>query len=184
MLACFHILAEILSGGEVDFNLRPYSMGIFRDIVRRSKKQDKSFELGIRLTDKDDEIEITFGFVEKWGGVEPVVESVSIKFSDGESVLISKRKIGARFEPKAIDEGKNQLHIDVDSNRLNGDDPFFPLIYFANKRMEGKSDHNRAFARFLRGQIEKGISFLNHGKRADRYCIQHITCPFKAATEL
>ena len=163
MLACFHILAEILSGGEVDFNLRPYSMGIFRDIVRRSKKQDKSFELGIRLTDKDDEIEITFGFVEKWGGVEPVVESVSIKFSDGEIVLIAREKIGGRFEPKAIDEGKNQFHIDVDSNRLNGDDPFFPLIYFANKRMEGKSDHNRAFSRFLRGKIEKGISFLNPG---------------------
>lgn len=163
MLACFHILAEILSGGEVDFNLRPYSLGIFRDIVRRSKKQDKSFELGIRLTDKDDEVEITFGFVEKSGGVEPVVESVSIKFSDGEIVLIAREKIEGRFEPKAIDEGKNQFHIDVDSNRLNGDDPFFPLIYFANKRMEGKSDHNGAFSRFLRGKIEKGISFLNPG---------------------
>lgn len=163
MLACFHILAEYLSGGEVDFNLRPYSMGIFGDIVRRSRKQDKSFELGILLTNKDDEVEITFGFVEKSGGVEPVVQSVSIKFSDGEIVLIAKERIGGRFEPKAIDEGKNHFHIDVDSNRLNGDDPFFPLNYFANKRMEGKSDHNRALSRFLGGKIEKGISFLNPG---------------------
>lgn len=163
MLACFHVLAEFLNGGEVDFNLRPFSMGIFRDIVRRSKKQDKSFELGILLTDKDDEVQITFVFVEKSGGVEPVVQSVAIKFSDGEIVLIARERIEGRFEPKAINEGKNHFHIDVDSNRLNGDDLFLPLIYFANKRMEGKSDHNRAFSRFLRGKIEKGISFLNPG---------------------
>ncbi|MCY3900930.1 MAG: AAA family ATPase [Caldilineaceae bacterium] len=163
MLACFHILAEFLSGGEVDFNLRPYSMGIFRDIIRRSKKQDKSFALGIRLTDKDDEVDITFGFAEKSGGVEPVVQSMSIKFSDGEIVLIARDRTGGRFEPKAIDEGKNQFHIEVDSSRLNGGDPFFPLIYFANNSMDGKSDHNSAFSRFIRGKIEKGISFLNPG---------------------
>ena len=163
MLACFHILAEYLLGGEVNFNRYPYSMGIFRDIVRRSKRQNKSFAIGIGLKEKNDEVKITFSFVEKFGGVEPVVESMSIKFSDGKIVLIAREKIGGRFEPEAIDEGKNEFHIAVDSDRLNADDPFFPLIYFANKRMDGKSDHNRAFSRYLRGKIEKGISFLNSG---------------------
>lgn len=161
MLACFHILAKCLTEGEVDFNLHPYSMGVFRDIVRRSMKQDKSFAIGIGLEDKDDEVEIQLKFVEKPGGVEPVVESMSVKFSDGEIVLIARDRIGGRFEPVAIDESKNHFHIAVDTNRLNGDDPFFPLIYFANKRMDNKPEHQSAFSSYLRGKIEKGISFLN-----------------------
>ena len=38
-LACFQTLVNYLVGGEVDFNQSPYSMGIFRDIVRNSKKK-------------------------------------------------------------------------------------------------------------------------------------------------
>ena len=33
-LACFHVLANFLRNREVDFNSHPYSMGIFKDIVR------------------------------------------------------------------------------------------------------------------------------------------------------
>ena len=45
-LACFHILADYLHGGGMDFNLHPYAMGTFRDIVRNSKKREKKFSLG------------------------------------------------------------------------------------------------------------------------------------------
>lgn len=163
MLACFHILANYLSRGEVDFNIFPYSMGIFKDIVRKSTKQDKSFAIGIGLKDKADEIEITLKFGEKRGGVEPVVDSVSIKFSDGEIVLIARDGIGWRFEPETLNEGKNHFRLAVDTDRLNGGDPFFPLIYFSTKRMDDKSEHQRTFSRYLREKIDQGISFLNPG---------------------
>lgn len=163
MLACFHILANYLSRGEVDFNIFPYSMGIFKDIVRKSTKQDKSFAIGIGLKDKADEVEITLKFGEKRGGVEPVVDSMSIKFSDGEIVLIARDGIGWRFEPETSNEGKNHFRLAVDTDRLNGDDPFFPLIYFSTKRMDDKSEHQRTFSRYLREKIDQGISFLNPG---------------------
>ena len=40
-LSCFHVLANYLSGGEVDFNQSPYLMGTFKDILRNSKKKNK-----------------------------------------------------------------------------------------------------------------------------------------------
>ena len=40
-LACFQVLANYLSEGEIDFNSKPYSMGIFRDIVRNSRKAER-----------------------------------------------------------------------------------------------------------------------------------------------
>ena len=162
-LACFQVLAGYLSEGEVDFNSYPYSMGIFRDIVRRSMKQEKSFTLGFGLKDKDEEVELSVKFIEKKEGFEPTVESLSIKFSDGEIVLESRDNIGWRFEPTILDEGRNQYHLAVDTDRLNSDDPFFPLIYFVNKRMDDKSEHQRALSRYLKAKIEKGIGFLHPG---------------------
>ena len=38
-LACFHVLVDYLRNRGVDFNLHPYSMGTFKDIVRNSTKK-------------------------------------------------------------------------------------------------------------------------------------------------
>ncbi len=162
-LACFQALADYLSGKGVDFNSNPYSMGIFRDIVRRSRKPEKNFCLGFNFEDKDELVEFTVRYIEKSGGLEPSVESMSIKFSDGEIVLKSRDNIKWRFEPTILDEKRNQYHLDVGTERLNSDDPFFPLIYFINKRLDEKSEHQRAFSRYLRDKLEKGNGFLSPG---------------------
>ena len=42
-LACFHILADYLRNSRLDFNADPYSMGIFKDIVRNSRPKAEDF---------------------------------------------------------------------------------------------------------------------------------------------
>ena len=48
-LACFHMLANYLQGNGVDFNVDPYSMGTFKDIVRNNKKKEKTLNLDLPL---------------------------------------------------------------------------------------------------------------------------------------
>lgn len=64
-LACFHIFANFLRGRGVDFNQPPYSMGIFKDIVRNSKEKEKKFKLGFVSKCNNEDIETTIELVEK-----------------------------------------------------------------------------------------------------------------------
>jgi hypothetical protein len=71
----------------MDPNLVPYSMGVFRDIVRNSRKTEKAFKLGFAFGGKNEDVECTVEFFEKKGGFEPAVKSITVKFTDGEMVL-------------------------------------------------------------------------------------------------
>ena len=61
-LACFQVLVNYLVGGGIDFNQSPYSMGIFKDIVRNSKKKEKTFKLGFTFKGKNENIGCTVEF--------------------------------------------------------------------------------------------------------------------------
>ena len=84
-LACFHILADYLRGGGMDFNLHPYAMGTFRDIVRNSKKREKKIQLGFTYKHGNEDIRTTVKLVEKKEGIEPVVSSITMKFNNNEA---------------------------------------------------------------------------------------------------
>ena len=86
-LACFQVLANYLRGESIHFNSDPYSMGVFRDIVRNSKKKEKAFELGFTFGGENEDLDFIVEFAEKKGGFEPIVKSITIKFIDGEMVL-------------------------------------------------------------------------------------------------
>ncbi|MDE0315987.1 MAG: AAA family ATPase [Candidatus Poribacteria bacterium] len=64
-LACFQMLSDYLQGEGIDFNLSPYSIGIFKDIVRNSKEKEKNFKLGFASKYNNEDIEITIELVEK-----------------------------------------------------------------------------------------------------------------------
>ena len=110
-LACFQVLADYLIDGGIDFNSPPYSMGIFRDIVRNSRKTEKVFTLGATNGD----VEYTVEFAEKKGGVEPVVKSITVKFTGGEVVIRASDTVGDRMRLTSCDKEQNQYHIDVSS---------------------------------------------------------------------
>ena len=111
-LGCFQVLANYLIRREVDFNSPPYSMGIFRDIVRNSRKTEKAFTLGFTLRGENENVGCTVEFVEKQGGVEPAVKSITMKFTDGEVVFKTGDKPKRDARLVSFDEKQNQYRID------------------------------------------------------------------------
>ena len=110
-LACFHVLANYLQRGGVDFNSHPYSMGTFKDIVRNSRKKEKAFKLGIAYEHADETVEWTVEFIQKNERIEPAVNSIAIKFTDGEIVFEIEDKHGKHPCLTAFDEKRNQYRI-------------------------------------------------------------------------
>ena len=111
-LGCFEVLVNYLTKGEVNFNSVPYSMGIFKDIVRNSRTKEKAFKLGVTLRGENEDVEWTVEFVEKKSGVEPVVKSVTMKFTDGEVVFKTGDKPEGDVRLVAFNEKQNQYQID------------------------------------------------------------------------
>ena len=126
-LACFHVLARYLQEREVDFNSHPYSMGTFKDIVRNSRKKEKTFKLGFTFKDRDEDVKWTVELVEKKGGFEPAVSSVTLKFTDGEIVLkvVDSSIVDSRLT--SFNKERNQYQITCEPNRLES---FFSHISF------------------------------------------------------
>ena len=124
-LACFHVLANFLRGDGVDFNADPYSMGIFKDIVRNNKKTEKNFKLGFTAKYNNEYIEETIEFVEKKVGVEPVVNSITMKLADGEIIVQSEDEMGRELRLDSFDEEQNRYRIACDTDRLNEYSIFF-----------------------------------------------------------
>ena len=112
-LACFQVLANYLKNGEVDFNAAPYSMGIFRDIVRNSRKKDKVFKLSFIFTGDREDVEYTVECVQKKDGFEPAIESVTIKFTDGEIVFKTEDRVERGMRLASFDEDRNQYYVNV-----------------------------------------------------------------------
>ena len=110
-LACFHVLANYLRRLEVDFNSHPYSMGTFKDIVRNSRKKEKAFKLGIAYEHADETVEWIVEFVQKKERIEPIVNSIAVKFTDGEIVFEIEDKHGKHPCLTAFDEKRNQYRI-------------------------------------------------------------------------
>ena len=120
-LACFQVLANYLNNIEIDFNAEPYSMGIFRDIVRNSRKKDKAFKLGFTFTGDSEDVEYTVECVQKTDGLEPAIKSETIKFIDGEIVFKYEDEVTGGMRLADFDEKQNQYRIDVANA--------FPLVF-------------------------------------------------------
>ncbi len=148
-LACFQVLANYLKNGEVNFDADPYSMGIFRDIVRNSRKKDKSFKLGFTFEGAPEDIEYTVEFVQKKDGLEPDVKSITIKFTDGELVCNIENEATRRsFRLTSFDQKRNQYHINCSADFLYRF-PFssFRLYSFALREEQSKGEN--ALANYL-----------------------------------
>ena len=163
-LACFQVLVNYLLGGEIDFNQSPYSMGIFKDIVRNSKKKEKTFKLGFAFRGESEDVECIIEFFEKKGGIEPTVKAIIIKFIDGEMVLrrtddTARWGIGTpvtssskgqstrattwievpRMHLTSFDEEQNRYYVDVASNFLDRTPFPFLFDYKIEEQPEGEN---------------------------------------------
>ena len=151
-LACFQVLANCLRDGEVDFNSQPYSMGIFRDIVRNSRKKEKAFKLGFTFEGNPEDIEYTVEFVQKKDGLEPTIESVTIKFTDGEIVCnIEDALTRKRFHLVSFNKEQNQYRIECaeDAADFLYRFPLSPFRFYGFAFREGQSEGENALSNYL-----------------------------------
>ncbi len=164
-LACYQILADFTAHfgrrSGLDFNVEPYRMGAFADIVRRARPSKENFQIGFGLQGETERetAEYLVTLVEKERGSEPVVREQNLVFPDGELVFREK-KIGA--SDKRVDSG-HDLQI-ADIVRENGkkkfivDSPYqgplffsfiYPLLYLlGDKGQENLSPEEKELLRF------------------------------------
>ena len=155
-LACFQVLANYLSEGEIDFNSKPYSMGIFRDIVRNSRKAERAFKLGFtfRWSGKTGPVEHTVEFVEKEESIEPTVRSVMLKFTDDEKFTDDGIVLSADYAGKGgtpftyCDKEQNRYRIGVNPVILDSNSPYSLLNRFRHRGERG-SEEEIALANYL-----------------------------------
>lgn len=137
-LACFHVLADFFTHSWVDFNRMPYKMGIFRDIVRNSRKLEKTFKLGFNLrhdnVSENEEFECVVEFVQKKEGFEPAIKSVTMKFTDGKIVFNAEDGAEKGIRLTHVDKEKNHFHLACGTDFKNDFWPFYVL----HLRSEGK----------------------------------------------
>ena len=124
-------------------------MGIFKDIVRNSKPKAKTFKLGFTA----DSVEWIVEFGEKTDGIEPIVNSVKLKFSDGEIIF----KIGENTTERpalliSFDKKHNYYEINCDPDLLDML-PAYTLFRFLqsefNHFLEGDAEGKTALASYI-----------------------------------
>ena len=161
-LACFQVLANYINDGEVDFNADPYSMGIFQDIVRNSRKKDKVFKLGFTFDRDREDVEYTVEFVKKKDGFEPTVKLIRIKFTDGEITCKSEDTMEGSMRLASFDKKQNQYHIDSGADFLDRTNFSYVLMRVFALGIDGKSEGLRALENYLNKKHDKrmGIRYF------------------------
>ena len=150
-LACFHVLADYMQGKGIDFNSHPYSMGTFRDIVRNSRKKEKNFKLGFAYKYDSEDIETTVELVEKQLGIEPIVNSVTIKLTDGQITTQAQASMDREIRIDSFDEKQNQYRIVCGTDILNE----FPIFFFFSPPFRGESKGEIALSKYLEKKSKK-----------------------------
>ncbi|MDE0324177.1 MAG: AAA family ATPase [Candidatus Poribacteria bacterium] len=149
-LACFHVLASYLRGEGIDFNADPYSMGVFKDIVRNSRPKAKAFKLGFTTN----AIELVIEFSEKTGGIEPEISSLNLKFFDGEIVI----KIGGdstERRNRLVDFDKKHNYYEINCNaevlKIFHSYPLYGFLLFgSDDHLEGDAEGKTALVDYLK----------------------------------
>ena len=88
-LGCFETLDKFMNNRPhgLDFNIEPYQMGSFADIVRRSNPREKRFRLGFSFQDTQGSMDYILDCAERETGSEPTVSGEKFVFGNTEIVV-------------------------------------------------------------------------------------------------
>lgn len=112
-LGCLHTLDRFLLERGLNFNLEPYSMGAFADIVMRSDPVKENFQLGVKY-DKNKAPTYYLKLEEKNGGSEPVVKEHIMISEDGSRSLVVKK--GTWSEDTTEAQPYGNISVEEDQN--------------------------------------------------------------------
>lgn len=105
VLGCLQTIYDFMSGRNsgIDFNVDPYEMGAFSQIVRRSNPTLKRFKIGLELSpdNREESFEYTLVLVAKEKGSEPIIEEQKITTGFGEAEF-------AEYDRNTAELGNNE----------------------------------------------------------------------------
>lgn len=163
-LGCFQVLADFVDKGEVDFNAHSYSMGTFRDIVRRSRKPEKRFILGFSIEVDGENVDLSAEFIEKANGIEPTVGATSISFVDGE-IFFEIRQTAQRERESTLRKGKTRRYSVIYGSYPSTGvfQPFFNLSSMAREGQAEEFDDEMPLSKFLGEKYDNNKSLYRLG---------------------
>ena len=205
-LACFQVLSDYFQGIPINFNQPPYTMGNFKDIVRNSRKKEKTFKLGLTLQGTDESIRCIIEFSEKKRGIEPIVVSITKQFSDGELTIRrsdyrtepgigkSVRVAGTKQMPhgttwieipqmrlSSYDKTQNKYCVDILPSYLDRT----PFPYLMDVRIEEQLKNEESISNYLiKKQESTGIILWKIGENLNAYSLSPIRTEPKRTYEL
>ncbi|MCZ0937175.1 MAG: hypothetical protein OXJ55_00955 [Caldilineaceae bacterium] len=174
-LACFQTLANLLRSEGVDFNIDPYSMGVFGDIVRRSRRKEKSFSLGFSFEDNDDSLDCTVDFVQKAEGIEPAVKAVTMCFDGGEIVFEGEDTGDEMVRRLYYDEQHKQIRLVLSTEILNYSNVGFAFLFgiMAGIRMDDEVFKDEVFRNHFDDLQDRIREFHERGHWTCIQCLAH-----------
>lgn len=168
-LGCFQVLANLLGRSHygiddsaLDFNVDPYSMGSFSDIVTKRRPKCKKFKLGFAFGSGAIQ-EIIMTMTEKKQSAEPVLECINIKFKHGE-LHITTESAGyttpGNKEFFVIDVQKTDIknkifYMTCDSRFVPGLLFDYLIHGFGREDQNNGSREERALAEFLQAEFSE-----------------------------
>ena len=169
-LGCFQALSNCLTGRHnVDFNLPPYEMGNFENIIGMSAP-NSSFRLGLTFKTKSEEIEHIMEFVGKENSIDPIVRQLITLFSDGQVILALDNN---GHHPSSGSESQRiEFGVDVDKKtntykvNFGGIDIPLPFLFTIIKDFlkETSDDRANSLKSYLNKKLEsEGVSWLQPG---------------------
>lgn len=144
VLGCFDALLRFLRGrgpygADLDFNVQPYQMGVFADIVRRSRPGKKICRLGFesKSENENENIEYVLTLAEKEKGSEPVVQEQKISGCDSEIVFLGEKREEVERQSQRPDSRRFFEMVDASEEggrkqfRIRMSEPFAAMSVFA-----------------------------------------------------
>lgn len=172
VLGCFQTLHSLtgarIYGADLDFNVEPYQMGTFKDIVRRSTPQKRNFRLGLefRSRKKKGKVEYLSKLMEKGKSPEPIVQEQKIVFPGNEIVFVGeKQALESSHEYQMPDNKLEILDLSGESGqkkfRVRTSSPFYDIGAFRNLD-------------FTRSLLQLGQDRLSPVERKFQTCVEKL----------
>ena len=151
ILGCLQTMGLYASGDlffegkrSIDFNLAPFQMGTFENIVRRSRPKKKKFELGFELgTNTASKFKLRIILGEQSDRANPIIEKVHLVFNDGEIIFLSTNTSGNNKTPKIKVEEKASKKIFTVSSNKDARSLFDDPLHYIHYRFNLRSHHLR-----------------------------------------
>ena len=175
-LGCMQAMGSMMGRFEIDFNIEPYQMGAFADIVRRTRSRGTEFQLGFEVQISEDEfVKHYLTLAERETGSEPTVSNQRIIFRDGEIELRYRHiKPGAGLrdaitvEINNSNNGSRKFDVYVDSERYKYPLPlqyiFWQIMFELDLKDVGDESMQKlmSFLQKVEGRVDEGL-FLRRG---------------------